>query len=151
MSGYTIKMEELSYDISLAAPEVKLALSRTGGQGSKGDSITSAATVNGELIFTVTRADGTTFEINAGPLQVTTALDGLIDVDNVNESDGDVIIYDSAAQKWGNHQLTTSKFADVDNTNKEDGAILVYDDTSQKYQSTNRIEKGTTYIIGGNF
>jgi len=27
----------------------------------------------------------------------------------------------------------------------------VYDNTAQKYQATNRIEKETTYIIGGSF
>jgi hypothetical protein len=113
MSGYTIKMEELSYDISLAAPEVKLALSRTGGQGSKGDSITSAATVNGELILTVTRADGTTFEINAGAgtsgTSGTPALGEVTDVTLGTLATGEVLQYNGSA--WVNTGLNFTDIA----------------------------------------
>jgi hypothetical protein len=140
-----------NYTTTIGVNEFKLSLSRTGGQGSKGDSVTSADTRGGELIFTITRADGTTYESNAGAIGGAFSLHNLGDVTLNTEADGDVLIYDSAAQEWANHQLTTSKVLDIDNTNKEDGAVLVYDNTASKYQATNRIEKQTTHIIGGSF
>ena len=140
-----------NYTTTIGVNEFKLSLSRTGGQGSKGDSVTSAETRGGELIFTITRADGTTYESNAGAIGGAFSLDNLGDVTIETPSEGDVVIYDAVESEWKNHQLTTSKVLDIDNTNKEDGAVLVYDDTAAKYQATNRIEKQTTHIIGGSF
>jgi len=139
------------YTMTVEQPEFIMSLSRTGGQGSKGDSVTSVTTVNGELVFTITRADGTTYESNAGAIGGAFSFNNLGDVSITTPSEGDVVIYDEVADEWKNHQLTTSKVLDIDNTNKEDGAVLVYDNTAQKYQATNRIEKETTYIIGGSF
>jgi len=139
------------YTMTVEQPTFTMSLSRTGGQGSKGDSVTSVTTTNGELIFTITRADGTTYESNAGAIGGAFSFNNLGDVSITTPSEGDVVIYDDVADEWKNHQLTTSKVLDIDNTNKEDGAILVYDDTAQKYQATNRIEKSTTQIIGGSF
>ena len=140
-----------NYTTTIGVNEFKLSLSRTGGQGSKGDSVTSAETRGGELIFTITRADGTTYESNAGAIGGAFSLDNLGDVTIETPSEGDVVIYDAVESEWKNHQLTTSKVLDIDNTNKEDGAVLVYDNTANKYQATNRIEKQTTHIIGGSF
>jgi len=140
------------YTMTVEQPVFTMSLSRTGGQGSKGDSVTNAAiNTDADLIVTITRADGTTYEINAGNLETNIDLGDLPDFEIVNKQDGDVLIYNSTNETYQNHQLTTSKVLDIDNTNKEDGAVLVYDDTAQKYQATNRIEKQTTHIIGGSF
>ena len=130
-------------------PEFNITLSRTGGQGSKGDSVTDARLDNGDIIFTVTRHDSSTYEINAGSLNEDFTLDQISDLTISNPQEGDTLIYDNG--EFRNHQLTTSKLLDVDNTNKEDGAVLVYDDATSKYKSTNRLEKQTTHIIGGLF
>jgi len=160
MSSYRVSVSNnnVKVDTSTVKHETKVnsldysaSLSRVGGQGSKGDSVTSVETVNGEIIFTITRGDGTTYETNIGSAADAFNFDGLGDVSITTPSEGDVVLYDATASEWKNHQLTTSKVLDVDNTNKEDGAVLVYDNTAQKYQATNRIEKQTTHIIGGSF
>jgi len=131
--------------------EYTISLSRTGGQGTKGDSVTSAALVSGDLILTITRSDGTTYTSNAGRISETLGIQDMNDVTLNNLADNAVLRYNATAGEWQNHQLTTSNITDIDNTNKEDGAVLVYDNTAAKYQATNRIEKQTTHIIGGSF
>ena len=140
------------YTMTVEQPVFTMSLSRTGGQGSKGDSVTNAVINNdADLIVTITKADGTTYDINAGNLEATIDLGDLPDFEIVNKQDGDVLIYDASNSKYENHQLTTTKLLDVDNTGKVDGAVLVYNNSVQKYQATNRIEKETTHIIGGSF
>jgi hypothetical protein len=140
-----------NYTMTVEQPSFVMSLSRTGGQGSKGDSLTNIQLVDAEVIATITRADGTTYDINAGSLDDEFDIDNLSDFTISNVQDGDIVQYNSATSQFENHQFKTSKLTDVDNTNKEDGAVLVYDETAQKYQATNRIEKQTTYIIGGSF
>jgi hypothetical protein len=133
-------------------PEFNISLSRTGGQGSKGDSVVGAnIDANGDFIFTVLKSDGTTEDFNAGSLDENFNIDQISDITLTNPQEGDVLIYDATGSDFKNHQLTTSKLLDVDNSGKEDGAVLVYDNTSSKYKATNRIEKETTHIIGGSF
>jgi len=152
MSRYTTTVDNNNISLTIDKQEHTLSLSRTGGQGSKGDSVSNVVIdSNADLIITIVRADGTTYDINAGNLESTIDLGDLADFEIVNEQQGDFLVYDATAGKFKNHQLTTSKVLDIDNTNKEDGAVLVYDNTAQKYQATNRIEKQTTHIIGGSF
>ena len=139
------------YTMTVEQPVFTMSLSRTGGQGSKGDSVTNAQVISGEIIFTITKRDGTTYEVNAGTIPETLTLEDMTDVEITTAQDGDIISYDVTSAKFTNHQLTTSNVSDVDNTNKVDGAVLVYDNAAQKYQATNRIEKQTTQIIGGSF
>jgi hypothetical protein len=153
MSGYTIKLEELSYDISLAAPEVNLALSRTGGQGSKGDSITNVETnSSGELVVTISNSVGNVVEtINLGFLEVDTVLGNLRDVEVTSITDGQILQYDLATTTYVPHTLTTSSMTDVDNTGKTDGAVFLFDGTSNKYKATTQLNNANTSIIGGSF
>jgi len=139
------------YTMTVEQPQFTMSLSRTGGQGSKGDSVTNAQVISGEIIFTITRSDGTSYDVNAGAISETLALTDMTDVEITAITDGDIISYDVTTSKFTNHQLTTTNISDIDNTGKEDGAVLVYDNTAQKYQATNRIEKETTHIIGGSF
>jgi hypothetical protein len=136
------KVEMLDYATSL---------SRVGGQGTKGDSVTNVELRGSEIFATITRADGTTYEINAGDLDAQFNIDNLSDFTVANAADGDVLIYDGTDSQWKNHQLTTSKVLDIDNTGKEEGAVLVYDNATSKYKATTRIEKQETLIIGGSF
>ena len=133
-------------------PEFNISLSRTGGQGSKGDSVTAAnIDANGNFIFTITKADGSTSTLNAGNLDEHFNIDQISDITITNPQEGDVLIYDGTAADFKNHQLTTTKLLDVDNSGKAEGAVLVYDNASSKYQATTRIEKEETHIIGGSF
>ena len=152
MSSYTTTVDNNNFSLTIDKKEHTLSLSRTGGQGSKGDSVTNAVIdANADLIITITKADGTTVDVNAGNLESTIDLGDLNDFEIVSAQEGDVLIFDSAASKFKNHQLTTSKVLDIDNTNKAEGAVLVYDAASAKYKATTRIEKQETLIIGGSF
>jgi len=152
MSSYTTTVDNNNITLTIDKQEHTLSLSRTGGQGSKGDSVTGAViNSDADLIITITKADGTIETINAGNLEAVIDIGDIPAFDLSTLVSGDILIYDDVSEKWNNHQLTTSKVLDIDNTNKEDGAILVYDSVAQKYQATNRIEKQTTHIIGGSF
>lgn len=142
----------VTYNMTVEQPQFTMSLSRTGGQGSKGDSVSGAVINNdGDLIITVSRADGTSFELNAGNLENNLDLGDLQDFTIANKQDGDVLIYQAASGTFENHQLTTTRLLDVDNTNKADGAVFVYSGTSSKYEATTRVENSNTMIIGGSF
>ena len=134
-----------------AVREYSISLSRTGGQGSKGDSVTDASIVNGNIVFTITRGDGTTYEINAGALAGQVDTSAISDIQTVNLQDGDILQYNIATATYNNHQLTTSKILDIDNTGQQEGSFLVYDNTTSKYKSTTRLESSGTTLIGGSF
>jgi hypothetical protein len=152
MSSYTTTVDNNNFSLTIDKKEHTLSLSRTGGQGSKGDSVTNAViNSDADLIITITRADGTTYEVNAGNLEATIDLGDLGDFEISNAQEGDALLFDAAESKFKNHALTTSKVLDIDNTGKAEGAVLVYDATAAKYQATTRIEKQETLIIGGSF
>lgn len=152
MSKYSVTVQQNKINLGLSTASYNVSLSRTGGQGTKGDSITDVYIDGYDLKMEVSNSAGQVVEvITAGSFDNFFSLDGQSDVTITSASEGDVLLYDSGTLQWKNHQLTTSKLLDVDNTNKEDGAVLVYDDTANKYQATNRIEKQTTHIIGGSF
>jgi hypothetical protein len=139
------QVDKLEYAVSLA---------RTGGQGSKGDTITSAyIDPNNNLIIEVTSSGGVVSTINAGTLSVSElySLAELNDVSLSGLATGDVLIYNSDSQEFTNHKLTTSKVTDIDNTNKTDGALLVYKGSTQKYTATTTLDNANTAITGGYF
>jgi hypothetical protein len=133
-------------------PEYTISLARTGGQGSKGDSITNVY-LNEEkyIVVEVTSSSGVTTELFAGPLTETLSLDELTDVVVVEPKEGDFLSYDQTTETFKNHKLTTSRLADVDNTNKVEGALLVYSSSSEKYKATNQLNNSNTLILGGTF
>lgn len=152
MSQYRVTVNNNTITVDTSSVSYAVSQSRTGGQGTKGDSITNAAINNdGNLIVTITRADGTTYDVDAGNIESNIQLTDLDEITLTNTQDGDVLIWNAADGEFQNHQLTTSKLLDVDNTNRADGALLVYDSTAQKYQATTRIEKATTTVTGGNY
>ena len=151
MARYTTTVDNNNISLTIEKQEHNISLSRTGGQGSKGDSVTNVQLINGRFVVTITRSDGTTYEIDAGAFSETMALDDLTDATLTSPQEGDFLAYDAAASQWNNHQLTTSKVLDIDNTGKAEGAVLVYDATDAKYKATTRIEKQETLIIGGSF
>jgi len=134
-----------------AARSYSVSLSRTGGQGSKGDSVTNAELRGSDVIFEITQGDGSVYEINAGSLNNEFSIDNLFDIALTDPQEGDTLLYDEIDNKFRNHSFTTSNLKDVDNTNREDGAVLIYDEIVGKYVATNKIEKPTTNIIGGSF
>ena len=151
MSTYRTTVTGNDIQLTLTRNDHTVSLSRTGGQGSKGDSVTDIRLDGAELICTITRPDGTTYEISAGSLDDEFLIDYMSDVTIDTPIEGDVMIYDATASQWKNHQLTTTKLLDVDNTNKEDGAVLLYDGATSKYKATKTIENRNTIIKGGSF
>ncbi|MDB4408510.1 hypothetical protein N9165_00385 [Akkermansiaceae bacterium] len=143
-----------NYILKVEGQDYKLNLARTGGQGSKGDTISNAVIdSNGNLIITVSDSVGTVVNtLNAGSVQAYVAgLNNLPDVEITSVQAQDVLQYDSSTSKFVNHSLTTSNVADIDNTNLTDGALYVYDGTLSKHVATTEINNSNTTIIGGSF
>jgi hypothetical protein len=144
-TNYVLKVEGQDYKINLA---------RTGGQGSKGDTISNAVIdSNGDLLITVSDSTGAVVNtINAGSVQgAVTGLGSLSDVTITSIQNSDILQYDSNTSKFVNHSLTTSKIADVDNTNLADGSLYVYNGTTNKHTATTQLNNSNTTITGGSF
>ena len=147
----------MNYIMNIDSQDYNISLARTGGQGSKGDSITAAnISADNDLLLTISDSAGNVTEvINAGSL--TPSLDEVHSINAMNDvtitavTDGDIIQYDSATSQFVNHALTTSKISDVDNTNLADGAMYVYNGTTNKHTATTQISNSNTTITGGSF
>jgi uncharacterized protein YjiK len=151
--SYTTTVSNNNVTISVATTDHSISLSRTGGQGTKGDSVSRVYFDNDKnLLVEIVNAAGTVVEtINAGSMKERIDLIDLLDVDYTSIADGDFIIYEATTQKFTTHTFTTTSITDIDNTNKTDGALLVYNGTTNKYTATTEIENPNTSIIGGFF
>jgi hypothetical protein len=148
--NYTMKVDGNNYTLDVDQHEYKVTLSRTGGQGSRGHSVTNASVESGNLILEISDSAGNVVEnLNAGSFV------DLVDMGTIAQiadlQDGDIIAYNEEESRWGNHKLRTSSISDIDNTNKSDGALLVYNSSSEKYTATTTIENQNTTISGGTF
>jgi len=147
----------MNYVMNIDSQDYNISLARTGGQGSKGDSITAAnISADNDLLLTISDSAGNVTEvINAGSL--TPSLDEVHSINAMNDvtitavTDGDILQYDGATSQFVNHALTTSKISDVDNTNLADGAMYVYNGTTNKHTATTQISNSNTTITGGSF
>jgi hypothetical protein len=67
MSSYTTTVDNNSISLTIDKVEHTLSLSRTGGQGSKGDTVTNVViNSNNEVLVTLTNAAGVETVVNAG-------------------------------------------------------------------------------------
>jgi hypothetical protein len=68
MTTYTVSVNNNQYTLNTTAQDVNLSLSRTGGQGTKGDSITNAyIDSNNDFIIEISNASGTVVQtVNVG-------------------------------------------------------------------------------------
>ena len=114
MSTYKTTVAGNEISLTLTRNDHTVSLSRTGGQGSKGDSLQNIQFVNNHLICTIVRSDGTTYEIDAGTFEDNLTLDNLDGVIVSAPQEGDVLLFDATDNEWKNHQLTTSKILDID-------------------------------------
>jgi len=151
--SYTTTVSNNNISISVSNTENSISLSRTGGQGAKGDSVDRIYFDSEKnLLVDIVNSAGTLIEtINAGSLKERIDLIDLLDVDYSSVADGEFIVYEAGTQKFTTHTFTTTSVSDIDNTNKTDGALLVYNGTTNKYTATTEIENPNTSIIGGSF
>ena len=151
--SYTTTVSNNNISISVSNTEHSISLSRTGGQGAKGDSVDRIYFDSEKnLLVDIVNSAGTLIEtINAGSLKERIDLIDLLDVDYDAVADGDFIVYSAADQQFTTHTFTTSSVSDIDNTNKTDGALLVYNGTTEKYTATTNLDNANTSIIGGSF
>jgi len=151
--SYTTTVSNNNVTISVSNTDHSVSLSRTGGQGAKGDSVSRVYfDVDKNLLVEIVNSSGDVVEtINAGSMKERIDLIDLLDVDYSSIADNDFIIYEAATQKFTTHTFTTSSVSDIDNTNKTDGALLVYNGTTNKYTATTEIENPNTFILGGSF
>jgi len=146
MSNYILNVDSQDYNIQLA---------RTGGQGSKGNSVTNATIdANHNLIITVSDSAGNVVEtINAGSttpsLDEVTSINAMNDVTITAIQSGDILQHNGT--EFVNHSLTTSRISDVDNTNLADGSLYVYNGTTNKHTATTQLNNSNTTITGGSF
>jgi len=153
MTAYKTTVTANQVNITLSKTNHTLSLSRTGGQGAKGDSVSSVVVNSAnDLIITLVNGSGTIIEVvNAGNIFQNAKLQNLIDVENVNPSDGDVLIYEGSSSTYKLHSFTTTNVTDIDNSGKTDGAMFLYDASSSKYKATTQINNANTVISGGTF
>ena len=151
--SYTTTVSNNNITISVENKEHSISLSRTGGQGAKGDSLSRIyIDEDKNLMFEIVNSAGEVIETsNAGSLSEVINLLDLLDVDYNSIEDKNFIIYDATSQKFTTHTFTTSSVSDIDNTNKTDGALLVYNGTTNKYTATTEIQNPNTFILGGSF
>jgi hypothetical protein len=152
-NSVTITLSSNKHKTNVQNVDHKISLSRTGGQGAKGDSV-SRVYINSEsdLIVEISNGVGDLIEtINAGNIFADADLGELNDVLITDVQDGDIIRYEAETQTYVNHRLTTTSVSDIDNTNRADGSVLVYNGTTQKYTATNTIENENTTVLGGTF
>jgi len=155
-NNITITTATIDQTISVVPTSHALSLSRTGGQGSQGNSISGAeVNASNELIITISDSAGTVVNtINAGEIDIsgnTITLDDLQNVDASSVDNGDTIVYNSSTSRWTTRKSSTDDISDIDNSLRAEGAILVYDSTTSKYKSTQLLNSSGTKIIGGTF
>jgi hypothetical protein len=155
MTTYTTTVANNNITITAAPVSYALSLSRTGGQGSKGDSVTGVSiAANGDIIFTLEQASGGTTDVNVGSIYGDAGgfnIASLSDVDTTGVTDNDILAYDSSAAKFTTRNFTTDQLEDINNAGKAEGALLVYNATTSKYDATNSISNASTNIIGGSY
>jgi hypothetical protein len=132
--------------------EYSVALARTGGQGSKGDTISNVYVDEDQhLIVETTNSAGVVTTFDAGDVEASISLEHLDDVTFTNLQNADYIAYHLPTQTFRNYQLTTSRMLDVNNNDRTDGSLLVFKDTDNKYVATSVLNNPNTIITGGNF
>jgi len=155
MSTYTITANTTSHSTSVSPVQYTVSLSRTGGQGSKGDSVTGASiNDSGELEIVITDSAGVSTTVNAGSIYGNAGGFNLVDLGDTempSPADQEAVIYDGATSKFVTRKSTTNDLSDIDNTNKVEGSFLVWSDADSNYKSTRRIDNQSTIISGGSF
>jgi hypothetical protein len=155
VSNNNIKVDTstVKHETKVTTPEYTTSLSRVGGQGSKGDSITDVSiNASNEILVTVSTGSGDVVNtFNLGQVGQNTLLNDLQDVEVTSITDGQFVQYNAGSQTYVPHTLTTSSMTDVDNTGKADGAVLLFDGTSNKYKATTQLNNANTFMIGGSF
>lgn len=132
--------------------EYAVSLSRTGGQGTKGDTISNVyVDANQHLIVQTTNSLGVVTSFDAGDVEADINLDHLEDVIFTNIQEADIIAYDATTQVFRNYQLTTSRMLDIDNNDRTDGSLLVFKENDNKYVATSLLNNPNTIITGGTF
>jgi len=148
-----VSASTVKHETKVESFEYATSLSRVGGQGTKGDSISNVeVNSESELLITVSTSGGDAVKtFNLGVVGTNTPIGALANVDVASVADGEILRYDSTSTNFVNHTLTTTSVTDIDNTGKTDGAVLIYDGASSKYKSTVNIDNENTFIRGGSY
>ncbi len=142
----------MEYKLTTKQNKLEVSLARTGGQGSKGDSVNNVyINEEGDLIVEVVNSAGAVTTFVAGNVNSNTGLSDLIDVTINSLADGDYLAYEAASSNYKNYRLTTSRVRDIDNTNRQDGSLLVYNSGTAHYVATNQLNNSNLIITGGNY
>lgn len=122
----TVKVEPVNLSVSL---------SRTGGQGSKGDSISSIYMSDGILYATISNSAGDVISTEtigdvAAIVGTEISIGELNNVTITSANESDILKYDAATQTWVNeafaHTHPMAEISDVNLTGLQNGDILAY-------------------------
>jgi len=147
-----ISFENPQFKTGVEPIEYNVSLSRTGTQGTKGDSISNVyVDTNKNLVVEVSNSAGTVIETYSEALSELLRIIDLKDVSYETREDGDILIYDEEISAFTTHRFTTSNLRDVDDSARADGSILIFNGTAQKYKASLNIDNENFSIIGGTF
>lgn len=136
---YNVSVNQNKIVIESTKSNYEVSLSRTGGQGAKGDSITDAYfTEAGNLIFVISNSAGEVVEqIDTGNIVTSLDIDlnDLADVTINLVGAGYTLVYNSATNRWVSRKLLVTDLGDVAITGIADNHILSYDSATNKFKN----------------
>jgi hypothetical protein len=129
-TDYVINVDSVDYDVSL---------SRTGGQGSKGDSVSNVyLNLDNHLIIVITDSSGAVVEeIDVGNIDVNVNL-GIGELNDVSINflgSGYFLVYNSTANRWESKEVKVADLADVEVTTYTENDVLLYNNTTNKFNN----------------
>lgn len=125
--------------VDVTAPAHEISLSRTGGQGAKGDGVTDAyITQDNHLVLVISNSAGDVIEeVDVGDLSASLFFDlnDLTDVTINLTGAGYVLAYNNTTNKWTSRKLATTDLSDVAITAIGENHILAYDNVAKKFKN----------------
>lgn len=128
-----------THELSTTTVKNEISLSRTGGQGAKGDSITAAYLNNdAELIIEISNSAGVIVEtINAGGISeyINLNLDDLRDVVINLTGAGYYLGYNTNTNKWVSKLIPLNDLSDVTITNPTNLEVISFDVATNRFKN----------------
>jgi hypothetical protein len=146
----------MTYSISVLNNTYEVSLSRTGGQGSKGDSVSSVYVgVNNHLFIVISDGAGNVIEeYDAGDINanIQVAIDDLSDV-SINFLGEDYFLgYNSTANRWESKTISVGDLSDVTISSIADNDLLAWDAGALKFNNQSPAEAGfATVATSGSY
>jgi diaminopimelate epimerase len=134
-----VEAKNTNYIVDVGKTEYDVSLSRTGGQGSKGNDVTSAyVDTDNHLIIVISDALGNLVEeIDVGNItgNIILSIDELSDVAINFLGEGYLLVYNATANRWESKEVKVENLADVEVTAYEENDVLLYNSVDSKFNN----------------